>query len=100
MIRPVTGDPLATGVNDILYNEKHDLVFWPNPVRDHITIGNDDLLTRGDISIIIIDLQGRKIVETPITRHIDLTELKPGMYIIAAVRKGAPLGHNRLIKID
>ena len=100
MIRPVTGDPLATGVNDILYNENHDLVFWPNPVRDHITIGNDDLLTRGDISIIIIDLQGRKIVETPITRHIDLTELKPGMYIIAAVRKGAPLGHNRLIKID
>ncbi len=98
MIRPVTGDPIATGINDIAWKNRTQIRFYPNPARDYITIDNDELVDAGDIRISFTDLQGKEVLSTVLTRTIDVSGLKQGLYIITATRNGIPVGYSRLIK--
>ncbi|MCU0460976.1 MAG: T9SS type A sorting domain-containing protein [Bacteroidales bacterium] len=99
MIRPVTGHPLVTSINDIKYKERIILHFYPNPAGDFINLDNEEMLMEGNLCISIIDLQGRKVLETRLTERIDISSLHDGMYTIVATRNGNPIGYNRLIKI-
>jgi len=99
MIRPVTGHPLVTSINDIRYKDRITLHFYPNPASDFITFDNEEMLMEGNLSISIVDLQGRKVLETPIKERIDITSLHDGMYTVIAARNGNPIGYNRLLKI-
>jgi hypothetical protein len=99
MIRPVTGHPLTTSINDIKYNDRIKLHFYPNPAGDFITIDNEEMIMEGIFRISIVDLQGRRVLETPLTERIDISSLHNGMYTIVATRNGNTIGYNRLIKI-
>jgi hypothetical protein len=98
MIRPVTGPPIATSINDVFYNKRPRLDFRPNPARDYITIEDKDLENMGGAYISIIDLSGRIVLELPYTERVDISRLKSGMYIIVARRNGKLYAVNRLVK--
>ena len=99
MIRPVTGPPLITSVNDILYKNRPLLHFWPNPAKDFISFDPEELIIDGLTYISCIDIRGREILKVPLTEKIDISSLHEGVYIIIASRKGRPYGYGRLIKI-
>jgi len=98
MIRPVTGAPLATAINDVPYRNKNSLHFYPNPAVDFITIDQTDWMVAGNTYISIVDLQGREVLKVLLTERIDISSLREGMYIITATRNGIPFEYNRLIK--
>jgi hypothetical protein len=98
MIRPVTGHPLTTSINDITYKNRSVLHFYPNPACEYIIIDNEELVLDGTTYISIVDLQGREILKVPLTDRIDISQLHEGMYIIIASRNGSPFGYNRFIK--
>jgi hypothetical protein len=98
MIRPVTGPPIATSINDILYRKDKAISFYPNPAVNFITIDDEDLEKEGGAYISIIDLSGRVVLRVPFARKTDISGLSPGMYIISASLNGKPYGTNRLIK--
>lgn len=98
MIRPVTGAPLATAINDIPYRNRTTLHFYPNPAVDFITIDEAEIAVTGKIYISIVDLYGREVLKVPLSERIDISSLHEGMYIIVATRNGNPFGYNRLIK--
>jgi Secretion system C-terminal sorting domain len=98
MIRPVTGAPIATSINDIAYKNRAILHFYPNPARDFIIIDNEEIAISGKVYISFFDLQGKEILKVPISERIDISKLHEGMYIMIASRNGNPIGYNRLIK--
>ncbi|MCU0456911.1 MAG: T9SS type A sorting domain-containing protein [Bacteroidales bacterium] len=98
MIRPVTGDPIATGISDIAWKNRTQIRFFPNPAKDYISIDNDELVDAGDIRISFTDLQGKEVLSTVLTRTINVSGLKQGLYIITATRKSIPVGYSRMIK--
>jgi hypothetical protein len=98
MIRPVTGHPLATSINDITYKSMQALHFHPNPAHEFIIIDNEEMTLSGKTCISFVDLQGREVLKVPLSERIDISPLHEGMYIIVASRNGRPYGYNRLIK--
>jgi hypothetical protein len=98
MIRPVTGHPLTTSINDIKYKNRSVLHFYPNPACEYIIIDNEELVLDGTTYISIVDLQGRVVSKVPLSDRIDISQLHEGMYIIIASRNGRPFGYNRFIK--
>ena len=98
MIRPVTGAPLATAIDDVPYRNKTSLHFYPNPASDFITIDEAEIVLTGNIQVSIVDLHGREVLKVPLSERIDISSLHEGMYIIIATRNGNPFGYNRLIK--
>jgi hypothetical protein len=98
MIRPIVGPSLSTSVNDIIYNDKNILHFWPNPARDYITTDPGDSQFSELVYISIYDLQGRRLINVPYSDKIDISSLNEGLYIITASRNGIPAGYSRLVK--
>jgi hypothetical protein len=100
MIRPVVGDALIiTSVEDVVYRDKSLLRIWPNPASDHITIEADEELMAGNAYLTILDINGREIRRTRLTRVIDVSSLPAGAYIIVTSLNNKPTGYSRLIKI-
>ncbi|HPI67627.1 MAG TPA: hypothetical protein PLX41_00260 [Bacteroidales bacterium] len=99
MIRPVTGPPLATSVNDIPFLRTEPLSFRPNPARDYIIFNTERLPVDGLTYVSFFDLSGKEIMKVPLSETIDISYLNTGVYIIVASRQGRYLGYNRLIKI-
>jgi hypothetical protein len=98
MIRPVTGHPIATSINDITYKNRIPLHFYPNPAIDFITFDNEQIDLPGDTYISIVDLQGREVLKVQYNGRIDVSSLHNGMYIVIASRNGSPFAYNRLVK--
>jgi len=44
-------------------------------------------------------MQGRELLNVPLTERIDISSLHEGLYIVIAIRNGLPLGYSRLIRI-
>lgn len=99
MIRPVTGPPLVTSVNDIPFHSTKPLSFRPNPARDYIVFDTEKLPVDGLTYVSFFDLSGKKVKEVLFSETVDISYLKTGIYIIVASRQGRSLGYNRLIKI-
>jgi len=99
MIRPVTGPPLLTGINDIRFRNRTVLHFWPNPARDFIVFDPEQLPVDGMTYISVNDMQGRELMNIPLTDRIDISRLQEGLYIVVAIRNNLPIGYNRLIRL-
>lgn len=99
MIRPVVGSPLVTGINDIHYQKKSSLHFWPNPARDIIKIDPGDSNAFNSAYISVIDMQGRELLKVPYQENIDISSLQKGIYIISLRQDGRTVAYNRLVKI-
>jgi hypothetical protein len=102
MIRPVVGAPLkTTSVEVIVPDPVHNKTFrfWPNPATDYINLEFDDFAISGSVSVSIIDIQGKELINVPYNERINISSLKAGLYtgIILSDRKR--IGYFRLIKI-
>lgn len=75
---------------------KNTLNYYPNPVKDILTISNDQEIS----AITIFDITGKQVVsETAKSSKLDLnvSQLKPGVYIVKA-RSGGVLKTFKFIK--
>lgn len=100
MIRPVTGAPLTTSINDIPYRNKNILHFRPNPAKDYIRFDPGDVPVSGLTYLSFFDMQGRELLKVPFSEQVDISSLHEGVYIIISSRNGRPTGYNRLIKLE
>jgi hypothetical protein len=99
MIRPVVGNALTiTGVDDIPATKPEKISIWPNPASDNITIDASEQILDGRATITIIDLQGRELQKSILTRNINISSLPPGAYIILTRQGSRTIGYSRLIK--
>jgi len=98
MIRPIVGPPVKTPVNDVYYNRKNTVSFFPNPASDYITFDPDNLTDPGSYEVSIFDLQGRELIRVPLYDKVDISSLHPGLYIVTLKCKGQMRGYKRLIK--
>ncbi|MBC8048065.1 MAG: T9SS type A sorting domain-containing protein [Fimbriimonadaceae bacterium] len=76
-----------------------DLNIYPNPVKNYATIG----YTIGVDRIVIMNIVGKEVrsfIPDPDTKEtkVNLTELQPGVYFIAAYSNGIKLITKRFMK--
>jgi hypothetical protein len=99
MIRPVLGYRLRiTGIDDIYYNKKSQIMIWPNPATDIININPKNLLLSDLAYITFIDVSGRELIKIPFRDQVDISSLHEGLYIMIISINGRPVSYNRLIK--
>jgi len=98
MIRPIVGSPLKTGINDVVYNRKEAIRFWPNPASDHITIDPGSLPDGGSADLSVTDLQGRILIREICTGEANISSLHNGIYVIILSKNGIPYKYGRLVK--
>ncbi len=98
MIRPVSGSPLTTSINDTYYINRNLINIWPNPATDHINIDPGELQLSGSSYITVIDLNGRVMIKQLYREQIDISSLPEGLYIVITSTNGKPVSYNRIIK--
>jgi len=99
MIRPIVGDPIKiTRIDDIVPDEKLKFRIWPNPASGYINIDRGDLPVHNNVTLSVIDLQGREQISVPLSDQIDISKLPAGIYIIIPRINGRAAGHYRLVK--
>ncbi len=99
MIRPVSGTPLQTGIEEPHSERNIRLEFWPNPANSVITFPERDPVKYRNSRITVTDLRGNEIINVPWDDTLDISGLASGFYIITERVNGIPVRYNRLIKI-
>ena len=88
MIRPIVGKPVRTTSSDdenIPQHQERNRM-WPNPAGDFINIECEGLLPGPSAFISISDLHGREMIRTEYSERIDISQLKPGIYTVVALK--------------
>jgi hypothetical protein len=98
MIRPVLGLPIITGIEDVIKKPVNNLKIWPNPASEQINIEIREHPFASNSYITIINLMGQELIRVPFTHVVDISRLKPGIYIISTIINGNITGHSRFIK--
>ena len=100
MIRPVVGQALkTTSIKKPPPETQREYRLWPNPATDYINLDCSDLALASSARVIIIDLQGRELLNVPYNARIGISELKPGIYTVVTTIHGRRTGHLRFVKI-
>ncbi len=82
MMRPVLGEEIITSVSETQVEKNLQLTVYPNPVTDglvNIEIDDTDI---SSAQISIYNLFGQIVYQDMYRRHLNLTHLRNGMYII------------------
>ncbi|GEM_PF-6372006 len=82
-------DAVVTGLKNS--EDKHLLHIYPNPVTDKMTITG---LRQGDIRVRVLSLQGKLLINKPLTNNSDkitlnLTSLRPGPYLVETTQSNS-----------
>jgi hypothetical protein len=99
MIRAITGPKLpSTGIKDIS-GRVNSVTVWPNPAIDILNIETDETIAASPfISHMVYDISGRLIMKINNVKNINLSTMKPGIYILISTHRGAVVSRNRFIK--
>ena len=99
MIRPVVGKVLKpTKVEDpVRAGEDQGFRLWPNPASGFINLDSPELSLAKAAYVSIRDLYGRELIKVPYNERIDISSLKPGMYIVILSVNGWVNGHTRIV---
>jgi len=99
MIRAITGPKLtSTGIKDLsgIFNR---VTIWPNPARDILNIKTDETIAAfHPITHTVYDMSGRLLMKATDVNHIDISTIRPGIYILISTHRGAVVSRNRFIK--
>lgn len=75
---------LVTGISNII-NEKSNVVIFPNPTQDMLTIKSDEMLNK----ISILDVTGKLVKEIipsfTLSSNIDVSDLNSGVYFVSYI---------------
>ncbi len=82
-------------------NQKNEIRVWPNPSSNSINVCLDYAVKNGD-QLLIINEIGQEIKSISISNSlkqfkIDITNIKPGFYMIKHVRQGLILAYGKII---
>jgi hypothetical protein len=98
MIRPVVGKALKpTSVEDPVSENNPAFRLWPNPASGFINLDSPDLALSRTAFVTITDLYGRKLMRVPYNERIDVSSLKPGVYILILSMNGRTTSYTRFI---
>ena len=86
-------DSLTLNFESNLSTNKIDL--YPNPANEILHLSSTHLLKK----IMFYDLSGKLVLETEPTQDIDLTNLKPGTYLIRLIEIDSKSHYSRIIKL-
>ncbi|HMM12783.1 MAG TPA: T9SS type A sorting domain-containing protein [Bacteroidales bacterium] len=94
MIRPVFGKPYLVGQTQLEVNNA--IRIWPNPAGSFVNIELSS--TYDDNTLIrIADYTGRCVFEGPFSNQLDISRLKPGIYILSIIGTGQGISTARLV---
>ncbi|WP_312341027.1 S8 family serine peptidase [Chryseobacterium binzhouense] len=81
----VTGDNLSTlSTNEVIKNNENTVTFYPNPVKDFITIDEKDK----NLLVNVYDMSGKLILSTTLIENkMNLSALQRGNYIASFITK-------------
>jgi len=102
MIRPVVGKPDISASTDSKNSNKQNIEIsvYPNPATDFISVEAKDIDQAAPTSITVTDLYGKELIRTQNSgEQINISSLKPGIYIVIYSSNGNHLGQSRLIKV-
>ena len=74
--------------------KNNPVLIYPNPVINMLTIGYD-----GDFSVKIFNVQGDLLITGKNEKHLDLSKMKPGIYILE-LKTESGLYRHKLLKQD
>lgn len=60
----------------------------PNPAHDEVRLVNQNTITNGEVHVVLIDMQGRKVMDKYLTANdsiLQLSQLTPGIYQVIIV---------------
>jgi len=76
-----------------------EIVVYPNPATDFITIAVKNIDEARPALVTITDFSGKELIKTQNSgEQINISSLKPGIYFVSYNIKGIFLGYSRLIK--
>ena len=95
-------EPWAVGLNDEA--ARASLSLWPNPANSAMTLKSDKLFSKGS-EYRILDLNGRSVCEYTLpagqaTAPINISQLRPSVYILLIKQPGKQDEHLRFVKIN
>jgi hypothetical protein len=97
MIRAITGPRIpTTGISDVSKTTGF-ITIWPNPASETLSVRSDEYPAE-TLSYSIYDLYGRNIISVSGTTNIDISSLKPGIYILVTTSRGVIIERNKFIK--
>jgi hypothetical protein len=87
----------ATGLFSLQGNSKF-FEYYPNPASDQLTISATGLY-KGPVEIVLMDIQGRKILSSFMDKEININcqTFSKGIYFIQAIGSSGPLMNAKLI---
>jgi hypothetical protein len=98
MIRPVVGAPIkTTSSDDVNPVATKNYRMWPNPASGYINFDCSDLSLSRSAFISIIDLQGREQMKVPYIERVDISRMKPGIYMVITSSDGRRTGYFKLV---
>lgn len=97
MVRAVTGPRIPpVSVGDITAPAAR-VRLYPNPADQYLNIDAGDL-PGNTLTHTLHDLSGRVVMSVTGNDIIDISRLRPGIYIVVTSHRGVTIGSNRLIK--
>jgi hypothetical protein len=94
MIRPVFGKPYLVGQNQPTANKT--LKLWPNPANRTVYI-DVQAAPAQHLRISVTDLSGRVLIDKPFVNQLDISTLKPGIYLLSFIDGGRITSTSRLV---
>ena len=95
---------IALSISDVLYTRAsgHWITLWPNPASDNFKIKTDPELLPSDYSWILMDMNGRTVMNGTIEsgqaeKEFNISSLAPGNYMLRLSGNGT-IGIKRLVK--
>lgn len=89
----------STGINEI--NKAPSIDVYPSPTFDILNIKLIDYKNANEIQIYIVDLSGRKLIESKLNTDflsLNISQLESGLYILQLVENKKPLYFRKFIK--
>ena len=87
-----TSDFLTNAISEY---ELNGIAVYPNPARDYVTFGTDELVE----SVALYDVTGKRVMSTEINNNrISVASLTDGVYFARLYRQGKQVGIAKIVK--
>ncbi len=87
-------ETITINIEDVLGITENNISVYPNPTADYLHIKSTEVR-----AIEIFDLNGAKVIDTEVTKELDLSSLRVGTYLLKLMdSSGGVISTNRIIK--
>lgn len=95
LVEEITGT-CVTGINELSTIFNFDV--YPNPTIDNLKITISNLNNKEKLSVKIIDVIGKEILNEPYQEELDISRLEQGIYFVSVYSNNQLLGTKKVVK--